>query len=106
MKQITLAVVVISFSTNANALDWCYVKHDHTALLTTPIKKRVVSYVNKGEQVFLLGEMNYDFDNNDDWWLIETNRGNDNADGWVRRSSLTHCVRGTHPDDYTEGGRK
>ena len=84
----------------------CYVKKDHTALLTTPINKRVVAYVNKDEQIFLLGEMNYDFDTNDDWWLIETNRADNNADGWVRRSSLMHCVRGTHADEYTEGGRK
>ncbi len=111
MKTITtiaaaLAIAIAFTATNANALDSCAVKKDHTALLTTPINKRVAAYVNKDEQIFLLGEMNYDFDTNDDWWLIETNRPDNNADGWVRRSSLMHCVRGTHPDEYTEGGRK
>jgi hypothetical protein len=106
MKKITLSLAFMIAATNANALDSCYVRRDHTALLTTPINKRVVAYVKKDEQIFLLGEMNYDFDTNDDWWLIGTNRPDNNADGWLRRSSLMHCVRGTHADEYTEGKRK
>jgi hypothetical protein len=110
MKKLALAfMIMMAIASPSFALNSCYVKHNHTPLLEKPFdtrSMRAVEYLDNKPAtfVFLQGEEFYDYDHDDDFWLVETQDGK--ATGWVRRSWLYHCVRGTHPDEYTKGGRQ